>query len=242
MIAGVKDWLPRDAFRDAAVRAVLSGPVTRWSGRWLARDTAAVAAVSRDADGWWPEAQVVAGALADARLSGPGKRRLLEAALDVDLAGQTLAQDDRRVMDDFALRAAGDLVAVLDEAFAKDAGREGASRIRVTLSLSGDEALAVTLPEHVLVPALKARLGAARRKDAAPRGRLEALAPLRLVAEGVLGNAELALSDLDALGVGDVVILDRALNDPVELRVAANRRRIGQGRLGRNGGRVAIQF
>ena len=242
MTIGVKHWLPRGAYTDDAVKAALCEPVARWSGRWFGRETAAVATVLHWPETAPPQARVFSGSVAEAQMSGPGKRRVLEAALDVDLAAQALGEGDRRVLDGLAQRIAEDLVAVLDETFGGNAGHGDDARIGAMLSLRGGDALAVTLPSQVLVPALKARLGAVRKPTSAPRERVQALGPLRVMACGVLGSADLSVSDVDALGIGDVVILDRTLSEPVELRIAESGNRIGKGKLSRNGGRVAIQF
>lgn len=241
MNAPAKDWLPQQAFCDEAVEAVLAETVERWSKRWFAKGTAAVAAVhAAEIARPSPQSRVASGVLAEAELTGRGKRVLLEAALDADLAIQVLSEGDHAVLDAFAGAALQDFVALLDETFKSAAGDEGAG-VRFVLSLAGMELLAATLPRHVLVPALRGRLGAPRSGREAPKSRLGALGATKVTAEAVLGQVELALGDLNNLGVGDVVILDRGVQDPVELRLAGGQR-IGRGKLSRNAGRVAIQL
>ena len=241
MTLPVRDWLPTEAFSESAVKTALCGPVERWSKRWFAKGAVAVAAV-HPAEIAEPSSQsrIAAGTLAEAELTGRGKRVLLEAALDVELAGQTLSEGDHAVLEAFAGAALQDLVSILDETFRAAADGNG-PRLRISLSLGGGDLLAVTLPRHVLVPALRARLAAARGNRDVPRSRLGALASTKVTAEAVLGQAELSFADLSNLGVGDVVILDRPLQEPVDLRLSGGQR-IGRGRLSRNGGRVAIQL
>jgi len=236
-----KDWLPAEAFSEEAVRAALAETVERWSRRWLREGAAAVAAV-HPAGIAEPSSQsrLVTGTIAHAELTGRGKRALVEASLDVELAGQTLSEGDHAVLEAFAGAAMQDIVALLDENFRGDPEDDGA-RLRIVLSLAGAELLAVTLPRHVLVPAMRGRLGAPRTGKDAPKSRLGALGSTKVTAEAVLGQVELALGDLHALGVGDVVILDRMLQDPVELRLSAGQP-IARGKLSRNAGRVAIQL
>ena len=224
-----KDWLPAGAFSEEAVKAVLAETVERWSKRWFAKGTAAIATVHRAVIAE-PSSQsrLVTGTVAEAELTGRGKRALIEASLDAELAGQALSEGDHAVLDAFAGAAVQDLVALLDEKFRSD-DDEGA-RLRIGLSLFGSDLLAVTLPRHVLVAAIRGRLGRSRLNTETPKSRLGALAGTTVTAEAVLGEVELALGDLNALGVGDVVILDRALQDPVELRLAAGQR-IGWGKL-----------
>jgi flagellar motor switch/type III secretory pathway protein FliN len=236
-----RDWLPTEAFSESAVKAALAGPVERWSKRWFAKGAAGVGTV-HPAEIAEPSAQsrIVTGMLAQAELTGRGKRVLLEAALDVELAGQTLSEGDHAVLEAFAGAALQDLVSVLDETF-RSAADDAGPRLRIALTLGGSDLLAVTVPRYAIVPALRARLGAARNTKDVLKSRLGALASTNVTAEAVLGLAELSFADLNNLGVGDVVILDRALQDPVDLRLSGGQR-IGRGKLSRNGGRVAIQL
>ncbi|MEI9997609.1 MAG: FliM/FliN family flagellar motor C-terminal domain-containing protein [Rhizomicrobium sp.] len=238
MAAGVRDWLPAEAFAADAVAAVLAEPLGRWSARWFARDRAVVADV-RSAPAATAPSRVVRGDRAEAALSGRGKRQLLETALGAELAGQRLGDGDHAVLDAFAVRIVEDLVAILDEAFPAAAADD--TRLRLSLALAQSDVIEVGLPREVLVPSLKARLGAVRATGDAPAGRREALASTRVAVEGFLGHAGLSLGELEALGVGDVVVLDRPVSVPVELRLPGGRK-LAQGMLGRNNGRVAIQL
>lgn len=237
---GATDWLPKEAFTDDAVKSALSASFARWSQRWFARQGVAVSVV-RSVGPQAPEALHIRGAVAAAELSGFGKRHLMEAALHIDLSGQTLIEADHRVLDALAAQIVEDLVSTLDETFGGQT-TQGGEQISIALSIAGNDMLAIAFPRHVLVPMLKARLGKTQQARSAPRSRMEALKPTRLVAKAMLGRVELAATDLKGLSVGDVLILDRALHEPVELRVAGSDRHIGRGRLVRNGDQVSIQF
>ncbi len=235
MTVATADWLPKAAFSESAVKAVLSGLVGGWSERWFARARASISAVRFSA----ATAQGDGAAL---ELPGPGKRLLLEAALDCELTGQMLGEGDHSVLDVFAAQIGQDLITALDKLTGAGKQPSGSGCIALGIAVAGSDMLTVRLAAGALVPALKARLGGSRRAGAAPRSRVEALKQTRLEAEAILGRAELALGDLRELSVGDVLILDRALRDPVELRLADGGRTIGRGGLARNGGRISIQF
>jgi flagellar motor switch/type III secretory pathway protein FliN len=241
----VKEWLPKGAFCDGAIKAALADTVAHWSGDWFSHPAAisAVCFAGRNLP-HQDSAQGlhVRGVCADARLSGRGKRILLEQALAVDLSGQVLCESDHQVLAAFAAQVVEDLTARLDALFEGEAPPTDAPRIGLTVSIAGSEMLSLALPDFVLVPLLKSKIRAARTLDDAPRGRMEALKSQRLGTEGILGNAELNLNDLGMLDVGDVLILDRRLNDSVELRISGGGQLIGRGKLGRNGNRVSIQL
>lgn len=243
MTEEVKDWLPPEAFSPDAIKAALSGPVAGWSASWLARGTVVISTVRAGEAG--PAAQrclAVRGVHAALEMPGLGKRFLLEAMLDVALAEVTLCDGDRQTLDLLATKAADDLVARLDAAFGTADPGDGGAWVRLSLSLEGNELLGVGFPAHACVALLKARLGGAHPPAHAPRGRGEALARTRLVAQGLIGNAELPVNELRLLSVGDVLVLDRALGEPVELRLPGSPHAFARGRLLRSGGQISIQL
>jgi len=236
----VSEWLPPDAFTEDAVRPALDQTVSVWSARWFVGARAVISAVHPG--GVKPrmaQSLQVKGGVPQAELPGRGKRTLLEAALGTDLSGLTLTECDHRVLDDFAAEAIKDLLAALDSL--GEGGANGPS-LCVTLSLEGKEMVCITLPGGVLIPTMKAAIGAVRRRGAAPRSRVDALKPVKLMAEGLLGRAEVTLDDLRDLAVGDVVVLDSSLKSMVELRLPGNSQRIGRGRLVRTNEQISIQF
>jgi flagellar motor switch/type III secretory pathway protein FliN len=241
-----RNWLPKSAFSDDAVIAALSGPVALWSERWIARAHVAISAV-RVLDGMarapaGTQSLRIEGAVVDAELAGRGKRLLLEAMLDIELAGQTLIEGDHHVLDSLAVRALDDLVATLDDTLDAERECDDGVVVALVLSIAGSEMATVRVCDSAIASLLKARLGGAGKPDRAPRERMTALGPLRIVADGVLGHAELALTDLKGLAVGDVLILDQALQEPVALRLSGTGVCIGRGKLGRNDGRISIQL
>ncbi len=239
-----RHWLPKGAFTDDAVRAVLSATIALWSERWFARREATIGAVRFASAPITPAAQSlrVMGKIVDAELPGRGKRLLLEALLDIDLAGQTPIEGDHHVLDTLAARAMEDLLATLEETFGAECARDHGARIVATLAMAGSEMLTVSFPDSAVVPPIKARMGSRQPAGGTPRGRMSALGPMHVVADGILGQADLALDDLGGLAIGDVLILDRALQEPVELRLSDTGARIGRGRLGRNDGKISIQL
>ena len=238
-------WLPKGAFSVGAVGACLAAALEIWARRWFLRATAAVAAVrAEEGCAAAPAAQSiqVEGALAALDLGGHGKRRLLEAALDADLASQPLTDGDRRLLDALARRMVEDLLRLLEETLAPGDKSEDASWVAATVVVDGHDVLDLRVPEHVLVPRIKAFAAPVAGPERKLTGRSEALKRTALIAHGFLGRAELGLDELKDMSIGDVLILDRALGDPVELRLAGSPAALARGRLFRTDNAVSLQI
>jgi flagellar motor switch/type III secretory pathway protein FliN len=235
----VSEWLPRDAFTEDAVRPALDQVLLAWSERWFAQARAVITAVqpSSEKPRMVQSLQVKSDA-SQAELPGRGKRVLLEAALGTDLSGLALTECDHRVLDDFVLAAVKDLLAALDAM--AESGDSPA--LCVTLGLEGRELVNITLPANALIPAMKAAMDGVRARGAAPKSRIEGLKSVKLVAQGLLGTANVSLDELRDLAVGDVVVLDNSLKSLVELKLPSNGQRIGRGRLVRTNDQISIQF
>lgn len=239
MTGHIREWLPQGVFTHDAVQAALAGLLEEWSQHWFMHRRAEVTATSFE--GLPAEHSMVVGSeTAQIMLCGRGKRHLVEALLGVELADVVIAPADHKLLDAFATDAAADLIARV-EAMAPRTGRRG-DRLAISLSLGGREMAFLFLPHDMLVPALKVVLRQRRRPPEALRRMAEALRPVRLRAAAVLGEATLALGDLRHLAIGDVVVLDTSVRDPVDLRLADNGRCIGRGQLGRDGIRPSIHF
>ena len=243
MTQDVYDWLPDGAFTDDTVKAALAGVIDAWAEAWILVRSISVSRIrtGRGKTLAPPDNLRLQGDLAIVDVLESGKRRLLEAALDVQLSGKVLLENDRAVLDRFVSRILEDLIGRFDPAFGKLVNGERA-RLGFTLSLSGEDILSATIPHHALVKVIKTGFGGSRRARIAPRPRQKALGPTQVEVRGLLGHAELAVDDLKGLAHGDVLILDRALHEIIELRLSGNDRAIGRGRLGRKDGRVSIQF
>jgi flagellar motor switch/type III secretory pathway protein FliN len=234
----VCDWLPKDAFVGAAAKKVLAKPVADWSARWIAGAPAAVSRL-RLAEGAARRDQSICGDHVELELSGTGKRHLLEALLDVDLAECQRSEADIRVLDAFAEEVCEDFVRTLDASIAAAAGP---ARLRLTVAIGRNDVFEAVVPASSLVPLLKQHFGTGIAK-AQPLSRLSvALKHVPVRARAVLGHVELSLSDMRVLGVGDIVVVDRAVGDPVELRLPESRRPFARGKLGRDENRLSIQL
>lgn len=238
------DWLPKEAITGDAVHAALSEVLEGWAVRWFAAPEAIhwdigttqarrLHAVAQSFE--------LRGAYVTLELSGLAKRHLLERLLDVDLAAAPPQEGDHRVMDAFAAQVSEDLIAKLEAALSGEGG--GALQVRMTAKIANRDLLSLCFPACRVIPLLKGRL--ARTQTAPPRvlrARMSALGPVSVAVEGHLGNADLAMREVEEMAVGDVIVLDRNLNQCVELRVAKAGKQIGRGRLQVHDNQLSIQF
>lgn len=242
---GVRAWLPKGAFSLQAVGQCLSEPLAAWSARWFVRGAVAVAAVHGEDAASHPPAPhsvTVDGAHAALELSGRGKRRLLEAALDTDLAERPLSDGDRRLLDGFARTILDDLAVRVEGMFEAPADGDAADRIVCTITLGTSDVLTVSVASADLVPLLKKRAPAAQASTAATVRRSEALRRTKLDMHGFLGRAEIAMHELKELAAGDILVLDRKLTEPVELRLSDSGAALARGRLCQDANQFSIQL
>jgi flagellar motor switch/type III secretory pathway protein FliN len=232
VIKQVRDWLPTNAFTDEALKAAFVDLVKAWSQRWFASAQIAVTSTGLAAT---PAATRVAVDWSDA-----GRKHVLEAALGIDLAEQSLTDRDRAVLDAFASKIVEDLLDTLQRSGPREVVDEMTAR--ATLAVNQLEVLTILLPHSCLVAAIKVRTAKSNRSTRQLSNRLKAVGPAKVQVEGILGQTDLALSEVETLGVGDVLILNRTLGQNVELRLKDVSRLIGRGRLGRSSELISIQF
>jgi flagellar motor switch/type III secretory pathway protein FliN len=244
VIEVVRDWLPRQAFEEDAVRAALDEVVAAWSAAWISGAAARISAVRARRAASAPEPNTIQakGRVASAELSPLGKRQLLEAVLGANLSMERLRTGDHKVLEALARQMIEDLTLRLDRAFVRAGPCAGEPELLMMLALAEREFLALAVHEHVLVPALRVRLGGANPASPVPHSRAKALGPMQLAIQAVLGRAELTMQELEGLGIGDVVVLDRDLNEPVELRLTGVESPLARGKLIRSGTHVSIQL
>jgi hypothetical protein len=243
MSDAVRPWLPKTALHQGALAAALAAPLAAWSGRWFARSVASVSRVrarENTTPPRIPQGLQLRGRNTVIDLSGPGKKQLLEAALDADLREASRGESDLRVLETFAGAIIDDLLDALDAAMSAGDGDRPA--MTVTLSLGKGDLLDITIPETTAIALVKGRAAPARSSGRALQSRTRALRASAFRARATLGSATLALSELKDLAVGDVLVLDRSLNDRAELRAEGASEAFARGALRRQAGRYSIQL
>jgi flagellar motor switch/type III secretory pathway protein FliN len=238
----IRHWLPSNAFLGATTKEVLSGPVAEWSARWIARAPAGVSKLRFAEGGVAPRAQTTCGRHVELDLTGVGRRHLLEAMLDVNLAENPRSEADTRVLDAVVGEACEDFVRTLDGLFAGSPDDDEERELRGSVAIGRNEVFEISLAAPLLAPLIKQKLGRAA-SPGRPLSRLSvALRDARVRAHAVLGNVDLSLNEVRELNIGDVLVIDRALGDPVELRLPQSNRPLARGKLARNGDQLSIQL
>lgn len=244
MNAVVREWLPREALTPERIGASLSGAVGQWTERWFSRAVAEIS-LCRDrtrSQIGAPEQMHAEGRVVSVTVSGRGKRYLLEAALGETLAEKALNTADHRLLDAFAQCILEDLAALVDTSLGDASCSHAGAPVQLTLALADKAIGFIACAEEALIPLIKGQLDGPAESIAIPTGRLAALGHVRIEVEALLGRVELPVEDLEGLAVGDVLILNRKLQAPVELFVTGESWPLGSGRLGHEGDRCTISF
>jgi len=251
MSGEARDWLPAAALDAPAVRRALGDAVSSWSERWLpgGRLAAAGFAAHRPgaplpASGWTRYGTAALLAADGLRLAG--------LALGTRPEGLVLSEVDRDILGRFTARIAADLASALDRAIGRTPPAEGEAEpvaddplpdgglLFAIADCAGAPVLHGAVPLAALVPFRKSLLRGERRpRPALARlGRAAGATPVRV--EARLGTAVLALGDLAALGAGDVLILDRSIEQGAALALPRSSRPFARAAIAARGAEVAL--
>jgi hypothetical protein len=239
----VRFWLPKDAITGDIATAALSNHLARWGEPWFGARKISVARLRRDEV--VPHASVLEtrGTAASVEIAGDRKRRLLEALLDIDLTQEMRTEGDNHVLDALLAEVSAELVGALDELSAgTSVSPDEDNNVRATITAGAREILDIIVPEAALVPLIKAQIGIAPAANRAFAVRTAGLKGMRVTARATLGHAELSVADVRGLAPGDVLVLDRSLNQPVELCLAEGGSVFARGVLRKSETGISIQL
>lgn len=238
MSALVREWLPLDAIGGGRVRALLDDAVAGWSSRWFARRQASAAGFETCAGAPAPAAWRQRGSGLAFCAGAAETTRLADLALGADIARLVLSEVDRDIVDRFTERLALDLVATVERAFGLDEGGEESAAADPFAGQGGllchaadgqDRPLVrLALPRALLAPVCKAALAPARA-GAAMSPLIRAAGGSAIEIGARLGRAALPLGDFAALAPGDVLILDRQVEDGAEMVLSPSAMAFGRG-------------
>jgi hypothetical protein len=240
----IRDWLPSTVLEHAAIREKITAAVAEWASHWLGRPAAHVgpcrsssgpAGEPSDGAPWRVHAAAVA-------LSCPKKSvsRLLDLALDGHVDQLGVAPADRELLQAFERKLIGDLAvrAELALGFGGEL-KERPAHVPEPFDRLGGLSVAIcdTSGGQLAMMAVPLRAAIAScRKLLPPRsGGREMLAPMRAVLgatavqlDARLGKAEVSVTDLRRLSLGDVLVLDAEIEDGVRLTVGDDGRELAR--------------
>lgn len=233
MTVHVREWLPHDALAHEAVRTALERAITQWNTQWFTTAFAAIAGIRIAGADARPEGEgtgwrVYRAAIA-VRAGRSGLSRLVNRSLDLRTEAANLTEADRYVLDGLEQRILDDLAETLEAAL----GVPGPSRSAphrpadpfagdggLLVSLAdpqGREVLTLAVPRSAAIGYVKASMPRISSKNAPLPPLAGALAAVAIPVEAEIGRAELSLAELNELAVGDVLVLDRRLEQAVDL-------------------------
>jgi flagellar motor switch/type III secretory pathway protein FliN len=195
-----REWLPDGALPGRALSAALEEAVERWSKAWFADRPLALRRIDSAAP-----APCGGGTLARRALAAGAQD---QAGTPADTA--LLAALERRILADLEETALGAVT-----------GRRPASAEAVLSVQVGDsdgDLASVAISREAAIRFRKGAMPAPRKRPQVAQRR-RALGSVRVAVEARLGSAEVALAELRSLAPGDVIVLDRALSEPAELKV-----------------------
>ena len=232
MIGRIRDWLPLGAATGPRVRDALERAVDDWSGKWFAGARVQLGAVEprcggapRLASGWLLNPAGVA-----VPVDGTESIRLAGLALGAEPEGLILSEADLDILGRLSTEILGDLATALASAVGLPEGTgeppspcvdplEGDAGIVLRILDARGRGLAqATLSLAAIVPFLKASIpaevspGLARIDGAI--GRTRTRLDIRL------GETRLSLGELAGLSSGDVIVLDRTIEEGADVALA----------------------
>lgn len=242
MIAQARDWLPDDALTASRIGTALAALLDGWSRHWFAAAlpvTLGEAPASPGAQG--------EGALSfetgsvQLLLSASGKRHLLEAMLGDSLVGKSLTLQDHHLLEKLVACASQDLVDRLAELPAIASASSGPTR-KLSLALGGEQWGRLSIPSSALAALIKKSLPLSSAPREPVHNRRHALGPSSVAIDAVLGQVSLSVDDMHGLEPGDILVLNRALEAPLPVRLGTNGALIGQGKFITVEGRNAVAW
>jgi len=221
LTAAYSAWLPDEVFNSSGALAVFDGAVKTWSDRWFSASGFKAEKIWLDAKSAHPV--VATGLLAAVRLKPETASELAGRALGFDLSRLEATADDQKVLDGFLLALFQDLVDALDDALISrgaepDAPSTRADLLSVILNDGAGRAVAtIEAPKAQLIQALLNALPPPRPATGTLTSLTEACADVLVDVKVRIGAALIALPDARRLAPGDVVVLDRRVDQAMDV-------------------------
>lgn len=218
-------WLPRTALEGPEIAGAIIPCLAEWSADWLAAGTLAPLGTWREADGGpvWPTTRRDCGPGLALQLDPDGLRLLAAAMLDRRLdEHDTRTPADRAVIDHVVTRALDDLAQRLEGFSAALPVSGNGQRHRLAIGMGSEQLFSIEAARDCLV-AIAITLAGAPCKRAQPNRRDEAIRGQNVAVTGFLGRNRLLLTQLEHLGVGDVLPLMSDAAAPLDLVIGTAR-------------------
>ena len=237
------DWLPWQALDDPRVAGDIKGAVSRWSGRWFkAAPVYEFGLSARERVAALPEARkwLSRGHGLGFDLDGDLILHLACQALNAPNNGEINPSDHPLLMavghdmvDDLSLELAA-LLGIESSIWSSFGApiEFGAQKAWLECEIAFTNGkLRIAIPQSVAVQMRKDKIGSAAKSPPHAVSLRALLSEERIAFTAILGSAEIALSDVRSLSVGDVVILDNGPGEGIEIVSGDGSKAIGTAKL-----------
>lgn len=252
MIGCARDWLPVEAAATEAVRAMLEACVAEWSNKWVKEGRFELLGLelAKEPDSAFHHGWQFPGGPVGVAMEDEASRL---AALPIGAKPGTLnfSKTDLRIVQDFGRMLMADLVAIVEGSLpaASTAGApstsildvfEGGGGVLVDVGTPGSPMLKLAIPMWALAQLCKSSVGQSSRSKEGMGTLVKALGETRLAVTCSVGQASVPLGDLAELSCGDVLILDRTVEEGALLAVTDSDGALARGALSEAGGAISI--
>ena len=234
--AGAKSWLPKGALEDQTLTKALEETVSKWAQTWFPRGQSELitAYIGKSEEmtqhglgmGW---RSGVSHELF-LTMSNSGRRQIAGKLLDTDVSKHRLTLPDIEVIGKLTSPVINDLITRLGSYLDFPANPQIISAVAFANEVAGGfEQFTITLNRSMSVVTFYVRRDvafAARRRLALPLRAPPPLSPKLAAIERVdvaigarIGIAELNYADLSNLGIGDILVLDRGVEEDLEITI-----------------------
>lgn len=228
-----KAWLPQGAMAGGAVERTLRDIAAHWSQKWFARKTLGLVdcPAARHLGGL-PDTEEMAwrcheGGLAIG-ISDTGRLGLSGLMLDIAPREPDLTSADRWLLDRLAISCLDDLCTELAGAMCPEAPEtwlpandpprlDGEIAVYRFGTLAGRPLIHLLVDRSAAASLIRTQAAARNRPPLQPLS--VALARQAVRVSACLGSCSISLAELAELGPGDVIVLDRRLDMPLEIAV-----------------------
>lgn len=177
--------------------------------------------------------------------------RLIDTALDVGHSPLSSTPADDRLLESFGRKLMEDLFAAIEESLQlaswSDTATEPAEALFARDCLlviltdpAGADVLSLAIPFEALLPVCYACLGPRQSTPARLTSLTSALGETSVNIKARLGSVSMPVGDLAGLAPGDILVLDKALEDGVDICVAQAAHPFAQAAMTQANGQVAL--
>jgi flagellar motor switch/type III secretory pathway protein FliN len=219
-LSPARNWLPDSAFLGKSTMAPLADAVGVWSGQWLSTGELSQNSGWRKFLGPIPEMRVSVGEGSAILCPQDSRLELASLLLASEVSARRLRTvQDRRVIDHLVDEALAGLAAALRDVLSTAGYSDEGPYYALDFGHSPSEAvLAVTCSHSCLIELARSQAQPSRGQT--PTEPLTAVISGQAVSIGaMLGNCRLTLAEIEALDVGDIIVLDQRTRTPIDLMI-----------------------